>query len=46
MSAYQEWLNEWLSMCGEDGRRLISDSQKIMDTGARCFANASPTATS
>jgi hypothetical protein len=46
MSAYQEWLNEWLSMCGEDGRRLISDGQKIMDTSARCFANASPTATS
>ena len=46
MSAYQEWLNEWLSMCGEDGRRLISDGQKIMDTGARCFANASPTANS
>jgi 2-keto-4-pentenoate hydratase len=42
MSAYQEWL----SMCGEDGRRLISDGQKIMDTSARCFANASPTATS
>jgi 2-keto-4-pentenoate hydratase len=41
LSAYQEWL----SMCGEDGRRLISDGQKIMDTGA-CFANASPTAIS
>jgi hypothetical protein len=46
LSAYQDWLNEWLSMCGEDGRRLISDGQKIMDTGVRCFANVSPTATS
>jgi len=45
-SAYQEWLNEWLTMCGEDGRRFISDGQKIVDTGVRCFANASPSATS
>lgn len=46
LSAYQEWLNEWMSMWGEDGRRLVSDSQKIMDTGVRCFANAAPAVTS
>lgn len=44
-SAYQEWLREWLNMCGEDGRRFISDGQKIVDAGVRCFANASPAAT-
>jgi len=38
LSAYNEWLNEWMTMCGEDGRRLIADSQRIMDTGASCFA--------
>ena len=46
LSAYQEWLNEWMSMRGEDGRRLVSDGQKIMDTGVRCFTNAAPAATS
>jgi hypothetical protein len=45
-SAYQEWLNEWLHMCGEDGRRFISDGQRIVDTGVRCFANVSPAVTS
>ncbi len=45
-SAYHEWLNEWLSLCGEDSRRFVSDSQKIMDTGVRCFASVSPPMTS
>jgi hypothetical protein len=34
-----------MSMWGEDGRRLISDGQKIMDTGVRCFANVAPAVT-
>lgn len=46
LSAYQQWLNEWMSMWGEDGRRLVSDGQKIMDTGVRCFTNVSPAITS
>lgn len=33
-------------MFGEDGRRLISDSWKIIDTGVRCFANTAPAVTS
>lgn len=41
-SAYHAWLSEWLSLRGEDSRRLISDGQKIVDAGVRCFANASP----
>ncbi len=44
VSAYQEWLNELLSMFGEDSRRFVSDGQKIVDTGMRCFANVSPAA--
>jgi hypothetical protein len=42
MSAYQEWLSELLAMCNEDGRRFVSDGQKIVATGVRCFTNISP----
>ena len=45
LSAYQEWLNEWMSMRGEDGRRLVADGRKIMDTGVRCFTNTAPVVT-
>jgi hypothetical protein len=44
-SAYQEWFDEWVSMFGEDTRRLFSDSRKIVDTGVRCFAEAAPAET-
>jgi hypothetical protein len=42
VSVYQEWLGEWINMFGEDSRRFMSDSQRIMDAGVRCFADASP----
>jgi hypothetical protein len=42
VSTYQEWLSEWVAMCNEDGRRFVSDGQKIVATGVRCFTNASP----
>lgn len=42
VSAYQEWLNEWMGMFGEDSRRLMSDSRKFIDVGVRCFADAAP----
>ncbi len=42
VSAYQEWLGEWINMFGEDSRRFMSDSQKIMDTGVRCLTDSSP----
>jgi hypothetical protein len=41
VAAYQEWLNEWVTMCNEDGRRLAADGQKFMTSGVRCFTNAS-----
>jgi hypothetical protein len=45
VSAYQEWFDEWMSMFGEDGRRLVSDGRKLIDTGVRCFAaDATPAA--
>lgn len=44
ISAYQEWLGEWMNMRGEDGRRLISDGQRIVETGVRCFAGTAPAA--
>jgi len=37
VTAYQEWFGEWMSRCTEDSRRLFSDSEKIVDTGTRCF---------
>ncbi len=40
VAAYQEWLNEWVTMCNEDGRRLAADGQKFMTSGVRCFTSA------
>ena len=45
LSAYQEWLSEWMSMVSEDGRHFIADSQKIVDRSVSCFADRSPGAT-
>ena len=44
VSAYQEWLSEWLAMCNEDSRRFVTDGQKIVATGVRCFTNIAPRA--
>jgi hypothetical protein len=30
----------------EDSRRFLSDSRRVMDTGARCFTAAAPAVTS
>lgn len=45
VSAYQEWLTEWMNMIGEDSRLLLTDGGKVMGAGARCFAGASPVMT-
>lgn len=37
VTAYQEWFGEWINRCSEDGQRLLSDGQKIVVTGTRCF---------
>lgn len=44
-SAYREWLGEWISMCDEDTRRFMADSQKIVDQSMRCFTESAPGAT-
>jgi hypothetical protein len=45
MSAYGLWLSDWLRMCSEDGHRLVTDGQKIVDTSVRCFGGFSPAVT-
>ena len=42
LSAYQQWLSEWLRLCSEDSRRFLSDGRRIVSTGVRCLAEASP----
>lgn len=41
-SAYQEWLSEWLNLCSEGSTRFISDGQKLVDSGLRCFSTVMP----
>jgi len=40
-SAYQEWLDRHLKLLADDGPRLFSDTQKLIETGARIFARGS-----
>jgi len=42
LSAYQEWLSEWMGMVSENCRHFIADSQKIVDRSVSCFADRSP----
>jgi hypothetical protein len=42
ITAYQEWLSEWMTLCNEDGRRLMAGGQKFMAAGARCLTSAAP----
>lgn len=46
VAVYQQWLSGWFAMCQEDGQRFLTDSQRIVATGMRCFTNTSPTAPS
>jgi hypothetical protein len=45
LSAYQDWLGEWMSMVSEDGRHFIADGQKVVDRSVSCFADRSPDTT-
>jgi hypothetical protein len=45
VSAYQEWVGEWMNMRREDSYRFVSGSQKIINAGVRCFAEAAPEGT-
>jgi hypothetical protein len=44
-AAYQEWLSEWLNLCSEGSARFVSDGQKLVDTGVRCFSAVMPAKT-
>jgi len=35
---YQEWLSRRMDMLAEETRRLLADTQKLVDVGARLFA--------
>ena len=39
-TAYQEWLGRWTARLGEDGQRLLADSQKFMEASSRFVANS------
>jgi hypothetical protein len=39
IAAYQEWLSNEVGARAEDVRRLMSNGQKFMDTGARFLSN-------
>ena len=42
MAMYQEWTIRWFEMMAEDGRHLLADTQRFMETGTRLFSNGSP----
>lgn len=39
LAAYQEWLSEEISARAENARRLMTNSQKFMDTSTRLLSN-------
>jgi hypothetical protein len=39
MAICQEWTSRRMALMAEDGRRLLSDSQKFMEKGARLLSN-------
>jgi hypothetical protein len=43
VSAYQEWLKEWMNMLSEDSRQMLSESTRMMGAGARCWTGSMPT---
>lgn len=42
MMACQEWTGRWFEMMAEDSKRLLADTQKFMETGARLMSNGWP----
>ncbi len=39
MTACQEWTSRRFEMMAEDGKHLLADTQKFMETGARLLSN-------
>ena len=42
MATYQEWTSRCFEMMAEDGRHLLAETQRFMETGTRLFSNGSP----
>jgi hypothetical protein len=38
-TAWQEWANRHMELLAQDGRHLLADTEKFMETGARVFGN-------
>jgi hypothetical protein len=41
-AACQEWANRHIELLAEDAKRLVADTEKVLETGARVFANGWP----
>jgi hypothetical protein len=41
-TAYQECMDRQMEMIAEDGRRLFTEGEKLIRSGARLFSNGSP----
>lgn len=46
MTTCQEWANRWLEMMAEDRKHLLSDCQKLTETGARFLWSGWPSKSS
>jgi Phasin protein len=42
MAACQEWTTRRFEMAVEDGKRLVAETQKVMETGTRLLSNGWP----
>jgi anaerobic ribonucleoside-triphosphate reductase len=39
-TAYHEWTSRHLDMAAEDAKRIVADSQQLVETGARLLSNS------
>jgi Phasin protein len=44
MAVSRDWATRYFQMLAEDGRHFADDTRKLMETGARMFANGGPAA--
>jgi Phasin protein len=39
VAAWQEWTNRRMELLAQDGRQVLEETEKLMEAGARVFAN-------
>jgi Phasin protein len=44
MAVSRDWATRYFQMLAEDGKHFADDTRKLMETGARMFANGGPAA--